>query len=174
MIGRLLSMLGRSRLTRRLTVVALSLVALSVVASALTPAPRHGKGPGPAGATGTVYSPAPRHAAPVSANELALARQAATRFLGSYLPFLYGRGSARSVDTVAPDLRLQLTRTRAQVTPVERRRHPRVISISVDGQAPGIVLATALVDDGGVTSYALLITVQGGPAGWLVSGVDGR
>jgi hypothetical protein len=168
MIGRLLSMFGRSRLTRRLTVVALCLVALSVVASALTPAPRpeHQKGPPPSGSTGSVRW----HAAPVPAGELARARQAAARFLADYLPFLYGRGSAR-VDAVTPSLRLQLTQTRTQVTPVERRRHPRVVSLTGVGQAPGRVLATALVEDGGVTSYALLITVREGPAGWLVSRV---
>lgn len=175
MIGRLPSMLGRSRLTRRLTVVALCLVALSVVAAAFTPAPHraHRKGPRPVTSTGAVHSPsAPRHAAPVSAGELARARQAATRFLAGYLPFLYGRGSARSVDAVAPDLRPQLTRTRAQVTPVERRRSARIVALTAVGQAPGIVLATALVDDGGVTSYPLRLTVQRVAGAWVVSGVD--
>jgi hypothetical protein len=177
MIGRLLSMLGRrSRLTRRLTIAALSLVALSVLASALTRAPRPEprQSPPPAGSIGTVHSPAaPRHPSPVSVGELPRAREAATRFLAGYLPFLYGRGSAREVDPATPGLRLQLTRTRAQVTPVERRRRPRVVSLTAVGQAPGLVLATALVKDGGVTSYALRITVREGPAGWLVSGVDG-
>ena len=165
MIGRLRSMLGRSRLTRRLTVVALSLVALSVVASALTPAPRPEQRQGAPGSTAQSTRPRRGTRAPVSAGGLARARQAAKRFLVGYLPFLYGRGRARAIDAVAPSLRLKLTRTRTLVTPVERRRHPRLVSLAAVGQATGVVLATALVEDGGVTAYALRITLRREPAG---------
>ena len=110
MNGRPVSRLGRrSRLTRRLTLVTLTLVALSVVASALTRAPRpeRRKGPPPAGSTVGLRSLAePRHSALVSAGERADARRAARRFLAGYLPLIYGRGSARSVGAAAPDVRL--------------------------------------------------------------------
>jgi hypothetical protein len=176
MTGRLLSMLGRTRLARRLIVAAFAVVTLSVVASALAPAPRPGRGTGPAPTepTGSVHAPSrPQHPPPISAGAVKGARDAAARFLAGYLRFIYGRGSARAVDAMAPALRLQLTRTRAEVTPVERRRHPRVSSLTAVGQAPGIVLATALVADGGVATYALWITLREDRSGWLVSAVGG-
>jgi hypothetical protein len=68
-------------------------------------------------------------------------------------------------------LRAQPTRT-LLVTPVERRRHPRLVSLTGVGRAVRVVLATALVADGGITTYALRITVREGRTGWLVSSVD--
>jgi len=178
MIGRLLSMLGRrSRLPRWLTVTAGGLLALSVVASAVTsaPGPKHRTGPQSTSSRHSVQTPASqRHPPSVSAGELARARETAARFLSGYLPFLYGRGSARSVDAVALGLRLQLMRARAEVTPAENGRHPRVVSLAVVGQAPRVALAIALVEDGGVTAYALRITLQEGRSGWLASVVDDR
>jgi hypothetical protein len=179
MIGRLALVLGRgSRVTRWLTVGALGVVVLLVVASALAPAPRpsHRLGPPTTGSVRrSLRSPTvPRGSPLVSAGELSDARRVAARFLVGYLPFLYGRGSARSVEGVTPSLRVELTRMRALVTPVERRRHARVVSLTAVGQAHGAVVATALVDDGGVTTYALRITVRELRAGWLVTRVDGR
>jgi hypothetical protein len=109
----------------------------------------------------------------MSPGGLVAARRVAGRFLGGYLPFLYGRGSARSIAGVTPDLRRQLIRWRGLVTPVERHRHPRVVSLTAVGQAPAAVLATSLVADGGVTAYALRVMLRAGQDGWLVSGVDG-
>jgi hypothetical protein len=176
MNGRLLSMLGRKRLARRLTLGAFAVVTMSVVASALAPAPRPGhvrglapKEPARSGRA----APGPRRPAPVAAAELGRARNAAARFLAGYLSFIYGRGSARSVGAIAPALRLQLIRARAQVTPVERRRRPRVVAVTAAGRAPGVVLATALVADGGVATYALRITLRRDRSGWLASAVDG-
>jgi hypothetical protein len=75
---------------------------------------------------------------------------------------------------VTPALRRQLTRERAQLTPVERRRRPRLISLLAAGDEQRVVLATAMVEDGGITTYAVRITVREGPGGWLVTGVDAR
>lgn len=108
----------------------------------------------------------------ISSGGLVSARRVAVRFLAGYLPFLYGRGSTRSIDAVTPGLRLQLSGMQSLVTPVERRRHPRVVSLSAVGQAPAEVLATALIADGGLTTYTLRITLRSGPVGWLVSAVD--
>jgi hypothetical protein len=58
------------------------------------------------------------------------------------------------------------------VTPVERHRDPRAVSLTAVGQAPAVVLATAVVADGGVTAYALRMVLRSGRDGWLVSGVD--
>jgi hypothetical protein len=177
MIGRLLSMLcRRSGLARWVTVAALGLLALSVLASVLTPAPgpQQRTGPQSTRSMQRVQTPArAQHPPSVSAGELAQARETAARFLSGYLAFLYGRAPARSVDAVTRGLQLQLLRAAAEVTPAEHGRHPRVVSIAVVGQAPRAVLATALVEDGGVTAYALRITLQEGRSGWLASAVDG-
>ena len=100
-------------------------------------------------------------------------RRVAARFLAGYLPFLYGRASAHSIDGVTPDLRRQLIRVRGLVTPAERHRDPRVVSLTTVGQAPAAVLATAFVADGGVAAYALRMILRSGSDGWLVSSVDG-
>jgi hypothetical protein len=60
----------------------------------------------------------------------------------------------------------------AELTPVERRRHPRVVSLKTTATTPTFVVATALIDDGGVTSYRLRFTLEGGAGRWLVSGVQ--
>jgi hypothetical protein len=155
---------------------ALSLVVLLLVVSALAPAsrPRRRSGPAARRPAHSVRTPThPPSPAAVSPSELDEARRTARRFLAGYLRFLYGRGSGRTVEGATRAFLVQPTRTRAVVTPAERRRHPRLVSVGVVAQAPAVVLATAFVSDGGVTSYALRITVRRGPTGWLVSGVDG-
>lgn len=89
-----------------------------------------------------------------------------------YLPLVYGRGSSAAVPAVTPALSAQLRRGRALLTPLERARRPQVISLTVTGEASGVVVATALIADGGITVYSLRITLREGRAGWLVSAVD--
>ena len=175
MIGRLHSQLKRlSPRARVVAIVATGLVALNVVASAFTPAShehrrtRAGSAPSSVATTGGT-----RHQSAVSAAELADARETAERFLAGYLRFAYGRASARAVRALTLGLRRQLLREHAQLTPVERRRHPGVASLEAAGQATGVVLATALVEDGGITTYPLRLSVQRVAGAWLVSGVDG-
>jgi hypothetical protein len=179
MIGWLHSVLERlSPRARVVAIAAAGLVLLSIVASVLTPTSHPGprtRGTRAEGASSSIATTAgtPWHPSPVSAAELLRVRQAASRFLKSYLPFAYGRASARSVNAVAPSLRGQLTGERAQFAPVERRRHPRVVSLEAVGQAPGLALATAMIDDGGITTYPLRLRLERGPHGWAVSAVDG-
>jgi len=71
-----------------------------------------------------------------------------------------------------PALLARLTGGEARVTHTERDRRPRLLSLVATAQGPELVLATAVVKDGGITSYALLITVRDGPAGWRVGDVD--
>jgi hypothetical protein len=173
--GRLVATLGRqSPATRRLTLAAIAVVVLLVIASALAPArhPAHRPVVPPAVPTRTQRRQAGGGSRPISPGGRVAAKRVAIRFLAGYLPFLYGRGSARSIDAVTPDMRLQLSRMRALVTPVERQRHPRVVSLSAVGQAAAGALVTALVADGGVTTCALRIVLRSGRDGWLVSGVS--
>jgi hypothetical protein len=176
MTGRLVAALGRSsRTTRWLTLAAVALVVLLIVASALAPSPHpaHRSVPPPAGPTRTRPTPTAPDSRPISPGGLVAARRVAARFLAGYLPFLYGRGSARSIDGITLDVRRQLIRVRGSVTPVERHRHPRVVSLTAVGQAPAAVVATGLIADGGVATYAVRIMLRAGRDGWLVSGVDG-
>jgi hypothetical protein len=90
----------------------------------------------------------------------------------AYLRFAYGRASAMVVKAVTPELHSQLVRERAHVTPAERQRHPRVVSLRVVGIMPGFVAATAIVADGGIAAYPLRFTLQQGAGRWAVSGVQ--
>lgn len=92
--------------------------------------------------------------------------------MGGYLRFAYGEAPAASVRPVGHSLRRQL-RQRALVAPAERDRHPRIISLEASGQKPGVVLASAIIDDGGIASYAVRVTVRKTRSGWLVSAVYG-
>ena len=74
---------------------------------------------------------------------------------------------------MAPVLRGRLRRQHAVAVPAERRRHPRLISLLVTGRDGGILVATGLVDDGGIANYAVRVTVRKTPSGWLATSVDG-
>jgi len=182
-IGLLISLLERLPPgVRRLTVVVGALLAVGAVMSAqtmTTPGGGHEPGGGHVrqGATRRRASAGVRHGPrrlppPVSVAQLLSARAVAERFLASYLRFAYGRGSAPAVSGVTPVLSRQLAGQRAQPTPVERRRRPRVVSLQTLGTTPTFVVATAVIEDGGVTVYQLRFTPQHGPGGWAVSGVE--
>jgi hypothetical protein len=109
---------------------------------------------------------------PVSGADLRLAGRLARRFLVSYLRFAYGRGSAWSVKGVTPGLRSQLITERAQATPAERTRHPRVVSLATVGTTPGFVVATATIEDGGIAAYRLRFALREAGGRWLVSDVQ--
>jgi hypothetical protein len=113
-----------------------------------------------------------RRRAPVSAAELRRAHRVAGRFLITCLQFAYGRASPESVRAITPGLRSQLTAERAQLTPAERGRHPRVVSLGVIGMTPGFVLATATIDDGGIEAYRLRFTLREHDERWSVSSVQ--
>jgi hypothetical protein len=96
----------------------------------------------------------------------------AGRFLRSYLKFAYGRAGATSVQAATLGLRRRLMRDRAPVTPAERARYPRVVSLRVLGTTPRFVVATASVADGGVAAYRLRFALRGDGGRWLVGDVQ--
>ena len=57
-------------------------------------------------------------------------------------------------------------------TPVERRRRPRVVALQTIGTTPTFVVATAVIDDGGVATYRLRFTLSRSAGRWAVSGVE--
>ncbi len=162
---------------RRVVVVmvALLLVGAAITVLTIAPSPRTGvrrATPSPRGPARQTTPSRQRVAPPVLGPELRRARDAAERFLGSYLSFAYGRARAPSVTPVRPALRNQLAREHAQITPVERRHHPRVVSLRLVGIMPGFVAATAAVADGGIAMYPLRFTLQRIHGRWSVSGVQ--
>ena len=114
---------------------------------------------------------APSLRQPVSATELHGAVNVAGRFLRSYLRFAYGKASPSSVLAITPRERSQLSRERAAVTPAERDRRPRFVSLQVIGTTPGFAVATATVADGGITRYRLRFTLQRRATRWAVGSV---
>jgi hypothetical protein len=162
---------------RRVAVVVLALLVLGAVAVILTPLagvrpPTKRPPPGAPSSSSSANAGRKPPPSPVSNAELLNARRVAERFLATYLPFAYGRTRAGSVSAVTPDLSGELIRERAQVTPVERRRHPRVASLQVVGKAVGVAVATAMVEDGGITTYVMRFTLERRAGGWAVSSVD--
>lgn len=107
--------------------------------------------------------PAPHRTTPL-AGPLAAAR----RFLGGYLPFLYGRGSARAVAAAAPSLRDRLAASRLRVPPAASRRHPRVVGLDGRRLASDRVLVTATIADGGPATYPVTLTLARRNGRWLV------
>lgn len=164
---------------RRVVVVVAALLLLGAAIAALTLGPppgggaRSGRPTSRAPSRQTSTRSRPRDLPPVSASGLLEARGAAKRFLVTYLRFAYGRASAAAVKAVTPELHTQLVRERAQMTPAERQRHPRVVSLQVVGIMPGFAAATAAVADGGIAAYPLRFTLQGRAGRWSVSSVQG-
>jgi hypothetical protein len=135
MTGLLLAALERlPPRVRRFVVAAAALLALGAVMAALTlTAPRGGHkqrlAPQRPAAVRLLQTSPHRIPPPVSTAALFQARQVAARFLAGYLPFAYGRDSGLAIQGITPALRRELLRERARLTPVERRRRPRVMSL---------------------------------------------
>jgi hypothetical protein len=161
---------------RRFVVAIGALLALGAVMAALTLTASHGgqeRRPAPQHPAATVPRISPRGLPPpVSTAAMLRARRAAERFLAGYLPFAYGRGSALAIRGVTQTLRRQLLRQRAQLTPVERRRRPRVVSVQAVGTTPAFVVATAVIDDRGLATYRLRFTLSRSAGRWAVSSVE--
>jgi hypothetical protein len=157
----------------RVRPIALAALLVGALALALVPAQPGGAGNHRLSTRARTLKRGGPRRPPVPPAQLARVRRAARSFLVGYLRFVYGRASAASVRALAPALRSELILKRAQVPPVARRRHPRLVALTALGQASGDAVALALVDDGGIANYAVRLTVRRTSRGWLVSRVDG-
>jgi hypothetical protein len=166
-------MRGRGReLALAALVVVLGLLVVDVVVRDGAPTPREERGPvNPAPSPVIAWPPddEPAVRSPVSEAELAAARRVAARFLDGYLAFLYGRAPARGVTDVSEPVRRELVRNTPRIPPAQRQRTPRVVDLSVVGQAPGAVIVTASVDDGDVAVYPIVFTLDLVGGRWRVS-----
>ena len=106
---------------------------------------------------------------PLSRADRAAAGRATRRFLTGYLPFLYSCDKASSVRGATPAVARALRRSRARVTPAQRRRHPRVAAMSVTGQTTDSAIATVTIADGGPAPYRLSLTLERRARRWLIA-----
>jgi hypothetical protein len=99
--------------------------------------------------------------------------RAARAFLAAYLPYLYGHPHPGLVPAATAALRRELTHQALVVPPAQSRLRPRVVSLTTTRTPTGDWTARALITDGGVANYLIVLTVVGGHQGWLVGGVSG-
>jgi hypothetical protein len=59
------------------------------------------------------------------------------------------------------------------VTPADRRRRPEVGAVQLSARSSGTVIATATIEDGGITVYPLRFTHTKRARSWLVDDVAG-
>lgn len=128
---------------------------------ATTPAPPPAPGP----IIGTKRGPAD----PLNRADRHAATRATRRFLTGYLPFLYGRRGPDRVRDATPSVVRALRRSRARVTPAQRRRRPRIGALALTGQTADSAIATVTIRDGGPAPYRLSLTVERRAGRWLVA-----
>jgi hypothetical protein len=98
------------------------------------------------------------------------AARVARRFLSAYLRRLYGQSPRLQLPGAAPKLRRRLTHERVRPVPAARHRHARVVELRARHGAHKLV-ATGLVDDGGVARYPIELTLEQRRGRWLVTGL---
>jgi len=148
--------------------IAAAILACAALALLLLPGGEAALAPPPEQEATVAAPPGP---APHRARPLAQPLAAARRFLGGYLPFLYGRGSARAVAAAAPSLRDRLAASRLRVPPAASERHPRVVGLDGRRLASGRVLVMARIADGGAAIYPVSLTLARRSGRWLVVAV---
>jgi hypothetical protein len=99
---------------------------------------------------------------------------AARRFLAGFLPFLYGQGSSDMIRAAAPALADRIARSRLRVPPAALDRHPRVTQLESRRLGKGRVSIEVRIEDGGVASYPIALTLARHDGRWLVvaEGID--
>jgi hypothetical protein len=104
----------------------------------------------------------------ISRTELRIVKRTARRFLLDYLPFTYGRGSARNIRAASARLRAELAAEPPRVPPGERRQRPRVTLLQLDGAGRTWAGIVALVDDG-ARRYSVALTLARVGRAWQVT-----
>ena len=112
----------------------------------------------------------PSAALEVSRSDLRVVKRTARRFLLDYLPFTYGRGSARHIRAASARLRAELAAEPPRVPPRERRHRPRVVLLQLDGAGRAWAGVVALVDDG-ARRYSVAMTLARVGRSWQVARV---
>lgn len=98
--------------------------------------------------------------------------RAARAFLAAYLPYLYGHPHSELVPAATGALGREFAHQALVVPPAQSQLRPRVVSLTTTRSAGGWRVR-ALIADGGVANYPIVLTVVDGHQGWLVGGVSG-
>jgi hypothetical protein len=128
----------------------------------------------PSGATPISTAPHQRNASPKAGglrSDVAAALRAARRFLAGYLPYSYGRGSARKIVAITGALRHQLGVQAPRVPRRERRRRPRVRLLQTDAVHDRDASVRALIGDGARAYTVELHVVRRRAGRWRVGDV---
>jgi hypothetical protein len=112
----------------------------------------------------------PSDALAASRADVTDAKRAARRFLAGYLPYSYGRRSARDIAGATPELRAELTRERPRAPAGERYRRPRIVLLQTEGVGRERAGILALVSDG-KRRYTVPLELARIRAGWRVTDV---
>jgi hypothetical protein len=129
----------------------------------VAPAPAHVSTTPPADLEDVVIQSDGPSAVPVAA------RRVGERFLGRYVAYLYGRGSADELKGATRELRRVLRRARVRVPPARAARTPRIVRLQSTEQSPATVVVTAIVDDGDLAAYPVTALVEQRAARWQVT-----
>lgn len=98
-------------------------------------------------------------------------QRAAEVFLASYLPYLYGRGTASEVRGATAPFVHSLTPRAPRVPPAMGGMHPRVLSLHATPAPAGLIGVTALINDGAVIDYPITLRLARHGHQLLVSGI---
>jgi hypothetical protein len=99
--------------------------------------------------------------------------RSASAFLAGYLPYLYGQSRARLLPAASVALQRELAHQALVVPPAQSRLHPRVLSVTATRGRGGDWTVRALIADGGVADYPIILTLERDRGRWSVSGVSG-
>jgi hypothetical protein len=105
-----------------------------------------------------------------SQEDVAQASRSARRFLAGYLPYSYGRRSARRVEGASAALMRRLASERPRVPAAIRRRQPRLLLVQSAGVGLTRADMLALVTDG-TGRYTVALELERTMAGWIVTDV---
>jgi len=102
-----------------------------------------------------------------------VAARAAQRFLTGYLAYLYGHAPITAVRGATPALLRSLRAHPPLVPPAMRARSPRVLSLHPAPAPLGFLGVSALVNDGELASYQVVVLLAPKRGRLLVSTVEG-
>ncbi len=101
----------------------------------------------------------------------------ATRgFLAGYLDYLYGHAPASQIQDATPALVASLVASPPRVSPAMREHHAQIVELqAAPAPAAGLLGVRALVNDGGLVDYPIVLVLEDPSDGrLLVTGLEGE
>ena len=117
--------------------------------------------------------PPPRTDSPTAGTSSALVRLS-REFLAGYLAYLYGHGSATEVRGVSLTFATALRANPPRVSVDTQARHPRVVSVQAAAGEQGQLTATAMISDGGVADYPVILLIERRGGRLVITGLGER